>query len=260
MPSLTLKCPYGQNELVMSPTELLETYFYGIKIQDNDGKALSDTMIKFYIQAATEEVEQALDLKIIPQMIEEDQDFWLQDWKAWGFLKLTYPVRKPYKLQGFINDVKQIDYPPEWLSARKTTDGKLYFRNLYLVPTNGAATTNSVVFSGITPHLGFFGNKQIPQYWSARYCTGFEDTPKDLLNYIGKLASINIFHILGDIIIGAGIASQSIGIDSLSQSIATTSSATNAGYGARIVGYLRDMKLSWPIMKAFYKGFTMTSL
>jgi len=260
MPSLTLKCPYKQNELIMSPTELLETYFYGIKITDNDGKSMSDQMLKFYIQSATLEVEQALDLKIIPQIIQEDQDFWLQDYKSWGYVKFTYPIRKAFSLQGFINDVKQISYPTEWLSSRKTSDGKMYFRNLYMVPTNGAATTNSVVFSGITPHLGFFGNKMIPNYWNGIYCTGFDTAPKDLVNYIGKLAAINVFHILGDIIIGAGIASQSIGIDSLSQSISTTSSATNAGYGARITGYLRDLKQSWPMMKSYYKGFTMQSL
>ena len=260
MPSLTLKCTYRQNELVMSPTELLETYFYGIKITDNDGKAMSDSMLRFYIQSATEEVEKALDLKILPQVIKEDQDFWLQDWKAWGYIRFTYPVKKAFKLDGFINDVIQITYPTEWLSARATTDGNLYYRNMYLVPTNGAATTNSVVFSGITPHLGFFGNKQIPNYWKGTYCTGFDKTPKDLQNYIGKLAAINVFHILGDIIIGAGIASQSIGIDGLSQSISTTSSATNAGYGARITGYLADMKRQWPAIKAFYKGFTMTAL
>jgi len=259
MPSITLKCPYGQNEMVMSPTEMLETYFYGIDICKN-GKVISNEMMKMYLQAATEEVEKALDIKIVPQIVAEDQDFWLNDWKAWGYIKMTYPIRKAHELKGFINDVQQIVYPQEWLSSRRTSDGELYFRNLYLVPTNGAATTNAVVFSGITPHLGFFGNKQIPNYWRAQYCTGFDKVPKDLLNFIGKMAAINLFHILGDIILGAGIASQSIGIDSLSQSIATTSSATNAGYGARVTGYLKDMKASWPNLKSYYKGFTMTSL
>jgi hypothetical protein len=244
----------------MSAAEMLETYFYGIKLTAQDGKVISDQMLDFYLDAATEEVEKVLDIKIIPQIIEEDKDFWLQDWKAWGYIRLTYPIKEAYSLKGFINDVKQIEYPSEWLSSRKTSTGDLYLRNLYLVPTNGAATTNSAVFSGITPHLGFFGNQQIPNYWRAIYCTGFSKTPKDLLNFIGKLAAINVFHILGDIILGAGIASQSIGIDGLSQSIATTSSATNAGYGARVSGYLADAKLAWPRLKAFYKGFEMTSM
>jgi hypothetical protein len=244
----------------MSPEEMLETYFYGIKLTAQDGKVISNEMMRFYMISATEEVENMLDIKLLPQIIDEQHDFWLDEWKAWGYIKVSFPIKKAQKLTGFINDIKQIDYPSEWLSSRKTNDGKMYYRNLYIVPTNGTATTNSVIASGITPHLGFFGNKQIPNYWNTVYCTGFDTVPKDLMNFIGKLASINVFHILGDIILGAGIASQSIGIDGLSQSISTTSSATNAGYGARVQGYLADLKLQLPRLKAFYKGFNMTSL
>jgi len=77
---------------------------------------------------------------------------------------------------------------------------------------------------------------------------------------IGKLAAINIFHQLGDIILGAGIASQSLGIDGLSQSISTTSSATNAGYGARITGYLADLKQARVDLKNKYDGNALTVL
>ena len=244
----------------MSPTEMLETYFYGIKLTAQDGKIISEEMMKFYLQAALEEVENSLDIKMIPQIISEDKDFQFNDYMAWGYMVMTYPIVEGFKLEGYINDVIQIEYPKEWLSVKQTNDKKNFSRNLHLVPTNGTATSNSVVFSGITPHLGFFGNKQIPNYWRPQYCTGFHKLPFDLLNFIGKMASINVFHILGDIILGAGIASQSIGIDSLSQSISTTSSATNAGYGARVTGYIADMKMQWPKLKGFYKGFTMTSL
>ena len=259
MPQITLTSQFNQLKSIMSPVELLETYFYGIDICKT-GQVMSNEMLVMYIQSATEEVEKSLGIKLIPEVVEESLDFWLDDWRAWGYIKTTYPIKRPLELKGFINDVQQIQYPVEWLTSRKTSDGELYYRNLYLVPTSGSATTNSVVVSGITPHLGFYGNKHIPNYWRVKYCTGFDKLPKDLLNFIGKLASMNIFHILGDIILGAGIASQSIGIDSLSQSISTTSSATNAGYGARIQGYIADLKLSWPKIKSYYKGFTFTSM
>lgn len=259
MPSVTLQCPYGQNEMVMSPTEMLETYFYGIDIC-KDGKVISDEMMKFYLDSAQQEVERSLDIKLVPQIIAETQDFWLNDFKAWGYIRMTYPVKKAMKLDGFINDVQQIDYPSSWVSERETNDGYLYYRNVYLMPTNGTTDSSQAIFSGITPHLGFLGAQHIPHYWRAKYCTGFDKVPKDLLNFIGKLAAINLFHILGDIILGAGIASQSIGIDGLSQSIATTSSATNAGYGARVTGYLADLKRQWPMLKSNYKGFVTGSL
>lgn len=259
MPSLTLRAPYKRNQGVMSPSEMIETYFFGIDLCDPDGNKLSSDVIQLYLDSATEEVENYLDIKIQKQIIEEDLGFWLDDWKNWGYIRTSYPVVKPHSIEGFINDVRQITYPQSWLSARRTNDGKTYFRTLNLVPTNGTTNSNSQIYSGITPHLGFYGNKNIPNYWQVTYCTGFDKIPGDLLNVIGKLAAINVFHIMGDLILGAGIASQSIGIDGLSQSISTTSSATNAGYGARVQGYTADLKLQLPKLRAFYKGMNLTS-
>ena len=259
MPSLTLRAPYKRNQGVMSPSEMIETYFFGISLCDADGNKISSDVLQLYLESATEEIENYLDIKIQKQIIEEDLGFWLYDWKNWGYIRTSYPVVKPQLIEGFINDVRQITYPQSWLSARRTNDGKTYFRTVNLVPTNGTTGANSQIYSGITPHLGFYGNKNIPNYWQITYCTGFDKVPSDLLNAIGKLAAINVFHIMGDLILGAGIASQSIGIDGLSQSIATTSSATNAGYGARVSGYLADLKLSMPKLRAFYKGMNLTS-
>lgn len=255
----TFKIKYRKNTgLVMSPAELLEQYFYGTPIKEQDGREMSENTIRLYIDAAQKEIEKFLNLKLKPQIIEEEKDFYWLDFRQWGFMRMTYMVRFPLDLIGFISDQEQIRYPREWLSFRKTSDGELYHRNLYLVPGNNNVRTNAIVFSGVTPHLGFLGRHEIPNYWRVTYCTGFDKVPSDLVNFIGKLAAINIFHILGDLIIGAGIASQSIGIDGLSQSIATTSSATNAGYGARIIGYTNDLKLSLPKLDSYYKGPSMT--
>lgn len=56
------------------------------------------------------------------------------------------------------------------------------------------------------------------------------------------LSSILPLNIAGDLIAGAGVASQSISIDSLSQSLATTASATSAGYGARLIAFNDELK------------------
>jgi len=261
MPTLELKIPSEKNEgLVMSPSELLETYFFGIPNKAQDGRNMPSETITMYLEAAQEEVENWLNIKIQKQVIKESSDFWREEFKHWGYIRTAYPVVDPIKLQGFINDVQQIDYPSEWLSSRVNSDGRLFFRHIHLIPTISEAQQSSVIFSGITPHLGFFGHQNIPNYWRSTYCTGFDKVPSDLVNYIGKLAAINIFHIQGDLILGAGIASQSIGIDGLSQSISTTSSATNAGYGARIIGYLKDLKDAGPKLKAFYDGFELNAM
>ena len=257
MASQVFKIAVAKNEgLIISPAELLELYFFGIPMKTQDGKQMPEHVIKTYIKAAQEEIEAYLNIRLQKQIMHERRDFNREDYKDWGFIRLSYPVVSPVSLTGNINDVQQVNYPKAWLSARQTSDGFSYFRNLYLVPSG----TGAAQYSGITPHVGYFGARTIPQYWDAKYCTGFDTMPSDIINAVGKLASINMFHIMGDLILGAGIASQSIGIDGLSQSISTTSSATNAGYGARVTGYLTDLKTGLSRMKDKYDGFQMMSL
>lgn len=248
------------NNLPIGPTEVASLYFFGIPIVDTTGNTMSDNAIVFQIRQATEEVEGYLNCKLTKQVIQESQSYMLNDYKAWGYIPSSFPVICPVSLSGRLGTVEQVIWPSEWLSARKTNDGISFFRQAFMIPTSGAMKSNSIVYSGISPTLGWFGQSTIPNYWIFTYVTSFERIPEDILSAIGMLASIKIYHQLGDIILGAGIASQSIGIDGLSQSISTTSSATNAGYGARIIGYLADLKIGLPRLKAKYDGITITSL
>ena len=66
--------------------------------------------------------------------------------------------------------------------------------------------------------------------------------PSSIIQLVGIQAALQALNIAGDIIIGPGIASKSTSVDGLSQNINTTSSATNAGYGARVRQYEREYK------------------
>ena len=81
-----------------------------------------------------------------------------------------------------------------------------------------------------------------------------------LIKAVGLLTAITPLDIAGDLIAGAGIASFSVGVDGLSQSIGTTSSATNAGYGARIISYQKQLKELMHILKAKYKSINIFSV
>jgi hypothetical protein len=244
-------------DLVMSPQDLRDSYLFGVNIRDDTGHVISDESYRFYIKAAQREIENFLALRLQRQVIEESQDFVAEDWKNWGYVKCSYPISCPISLEGFLSTIKQITYPPQWLSVKKIDDNGLNHRNLSVVPAGDATThTQSIIYSGLIPQLGQMASKRIPNFWNIKYVTGFVKVPNDILNAIGQLASISLFHIAGDLIIGAGIASQSVGIDGLSQSISTTSSATNAGYGARITGYVSDLKHQLPRLKSYYRGFS----
>jgi len=261
MPTIVYSIKSEKNSgLPISATELASRYFFGIPIQDQSGTLMQSKDIEFFIKAAKEELEGFLNLKLTKQIIEESFDYYRDDYKYWGFMPVSYPCRKPFELIGLLGEIEQVKFPSDWLSVKRTNDGIGFSRDIKLVPTSGSANNQSTVYSGITPNVGWWGQRSIPNYWTAIYCTSLDRIPEDILDVIGKLASINVYHQLGDIILGAGIASQSIGIDGLSQSIATTSSATNAGYGARITGYLNDLKLALPKLKEKYDAWEMLSM
>lgn len=247
-------------ENIISPEELLDLYFYGVPIIDKFGNTFSRETIKTFISAAQQEVEKYLNIKLQKQIIEETRDYVFDDWVNWGYLRVSYPVTEIFSLIGYASSVQQMNIPIDWLSVRKDNQEQ-YFRQIHVVPIylkDIAALQGNSIYNGAIP-LGFYMNKSIPNYWEILYCTGFSKIPYDLLDFIGKMAAVNLFAIMGDLILGAGIANQSIGIDGISQSIGTTSSATNAGYGARIQGYLQDLKVGWPKIYNYYKGFTVSS-
>ena len=258
--SLNFKIKFGKNSgLVMSPAELLERYFFGISICTANGERLSNETILQKLRAAQSKLENYLQVKFQKQIQEEQKDFIRAEFQGWGFAKMQFPVRSVVVLEGFINSISQILYPSDWVSTNKPSDEKLLSRHIHIIPSGSdTALSNSVVYSGITPHLGFFGQSHIPNYWRCEYCTGFDNVPDDIADVIGKIASQQLFAILGDILLGAGIASQSVGFDGLTQSIATTQSAENSAFSARVRQYENELKKELPALREYYKGISWT--
>lgn len=253
-------------DLIMTPQQLRDTYMWGVQVKNAEGVELGDDVYKFYLEAAQQEIEDYFNIKLKRQVIQETRDYIWDDYASYGFVRCSYPVCRAFYLKGMFGEAEQIVYPPEWLSTKRSNEvPEMYFRNVYLIPNVGGYTNNGthsgVTFNGIFgANLLWRSKTWIPNYWHIRYVTGFSKVPMDIMNLMGKMASINLFHIAGDLILGAGIASFSLGIDGLSQSISSTSSATNAGYGARVLGYLDDIKRLLPVLENKYRGFTVSVL
>ena len=253
-------------DLLFTPQQLRERYLWGVSVRDNNGNELPESVYEFAIKSAQQELEDYLNLKLTRQVIVETRDYNYDDYKNWGYIRVSYPVCRAFYLKGMFGETEQISYLPEWLSTKRSNEvPEMFYRNIYLIPNVGGYTQQGnhagVTFNGIFgANLLWRSRTWIPNYWKVRYVTGFSVVPADLLNFIGKLAAIDIFGIGGDLILGAGIASYSLGIDGLSQSISSTSSATNAGYGARILQYRDDLKALLPKLEAKYKGFSVSVL
>jgi hypothetical protein len=265
MPQISLIAKYKKNGgIIISPFEVDAMYFYGSQFYSKDGTALSVEVKRTYIQAAQQEIEKYLNIKFVPELITETVSYYRDDyWQQFPIIKTNYPINTPLTLVGMVNKIEQIVYPQQWLFTSKSSEGVMT-RRLNVVPNGsvGAMGNADVILTGISSNIGLQSWKNIPEYWQVQYVSGWnrKDLPMDLVNLVGKFASIGIFNIFGDLIIGAGIASQSISIDSLSQSISTTSSAENSGFSSRIIMYQKEIKTSLERLKNIYKGFSFTVL
>lgn len=259
MPKFSLNIEFNKNGgLVMSPSNLQNLYLAGIPLCYPNGGKVSQELIKQKLLSAQKYIENFLSIKLNKQIIEEEQDFNRQEFTSWGYIRTVFPINHAKKLEGRINNISQITYPESWLSVKDSTD-TTSFRNLHIIPnTKGAAEQNqySVVYSGISPTVGYFGAQSIPNYWRVTYCTGWdiEDLPYDILDVIGKIAAIQVLAITGDLIFGAGVGNQSISIDGISQTYSTTKGGGKGAFAGRIEQYKNELEQSLRDLKAEYVG------
>lgn len=242
---------FNRTESLLTVAEFKKRYFHGVQILDGDGNELPDDAYGTYINQAISWLELELDIDIIPTPRVERKDFLRVDYNNWAYLRLNhYPVIEvtEWKAQ-YPNNENLLIYPKEWYRLYKETG------ELQLVPTGGSVSNFFINGNGgYLPHM--FSVNHVPQMFEITYTSGFEhDSIPYLLNkLIGMKAAIDAFNIAGDLITGAGIAGYSLSVDGLSQSVDTTSSATNAGYGARIIQYEKQIKNDLKTARKYFKG------
>lgn len=263
MPTVTvnLSIKYSKNMAnILTPRDLRDLYFHGIDTVAKDGTVLQEHVYDAFIASAQLEVEKYLGIKLVKQVVKENHHYHGSDWQNWGLIQTSLPVNEVASLAGYYGKQKNIEVPIEWLQSKKSSDD-LYHRSVWLVPNGVGNMQSSSSFSGtIMPFNNISYNSSVPNFWELTYVTGFEKIPMDLYNMIGMLASVNIFNILGDLVLGVGIASQSIGLDGLSQSIVSSSSAENSSYGSRITTYWKQMQITMPRLREYYKGIAFTCM
>lgn len=263
MPNLNYTLPYQINSnLAISANELRDIYLFGINFTDEFGNPYSDQNLEYHILNAQESLEDLLNIKFKPQVIQETLNYDMRRYGQWCYLRTSYPVRKGFSLKGYVGTTSQINYPASWLTSRRTNDPIGWERQLNLVPSgqDSVSFSEQAIFS--TSYMGaFYGSTDIPEYFEVTYTTGFDVLPRDILDTVGKIASIGALNVMGDIgSLGSGIASKSISIDGLSQSQSSTASATSAANTARILQYKKELDSELKDLKGKYRGIGFTSL
>jgi hypothetical protein len=179
------------------------------------------------------------------------------EYKDFAFLQLKqYPILSVERVAiRYPTSTSDVVFPNEWIQMQKAHG------QIHLIPTSGSISNILMGTGGDYLNFVWRGWTFMPNLWHIDYTAGFATgtVPEDIIGVIGKMACFYPLNIAGDLVGGIAIASKSIGIDGLSQSINTTSSAENAGYSARLRQYERELKIEVPRLIAFYKGLRMTT-
>lgn len=274
--------PIPIDEYPITPIQLIQRYMGGVNLRPG-GCPYPDELFDFAIRAATEETERFLGIVILPRtfyggepgdvaqmnLLSTEQNengiygAERQDWipyNQYQRMRLNWrpligvPTRVRLVLPGApLTNLPEI--PPDWISVR---DGNA--ASIDIVPGSivGGFYYNGF-FAGTQTMWGAWWNNRIPNLMRVDYRAGFLPgcVPYAIQDVIGMWASMFILNPAGDQIAGPGVASASLSLGGLSQAISTTASATNAGYGARIIQYLKQIDRLTKQMRNDYLGFNL---
>ena len=222
----------------ITPQFLRDNYLFGIPLEDMYGNKMKDSMLQHYINSAIQYTQRMLQIQIEPtNVVNEVHDYYDSDFNNWSYLQVyKRPIISVQSMNMFLADQLMFNIPTAWIQPYPITG------QLQIFPTSG--TTGNIILTNDGSFLPMITGmwKYAPSMWQITYQAGFEDVPEDIIEFVMKRASIGVLQVWGDLIIGAGIANETISIDGLSQSIGTTQSPEFTGAGARIKNYQDDMK------------------
>jgi len=281
-PDLTANGNWGA---IITPDELRYVYAFGNDLVAPNAQVITDDTLKWYIDNAVQNVERDLKIKLLKRIykyrpgygetrngltgdegidyeFEEAYDFNRKEYQNYIYIKLR---RRPLlSLDSVIfKDVagNQLIDITQWVKPNYEKGSLEFFPNqgsLDALPIYLGQT-----FFGVTSFGA--GVRNYPDAFHVDYTAGFTNVLTfrkkwgELINVVGKLAAINLLADYGD---GraAAIASSSIGLAGISESYATTMSATSAMFGARILRFWDDLKIFYKNNKDKYSGILIAAL
>jgi hypothetical protein len=167
----------------------------------------------------------------------------------WINFQLPYkPLIRFNSLYGIVSSARVLDMNLEWVKTHERSGF------VELMPFNQSSAFN---FLGLSWVQSIRGAIDLPNFWNFEALCGFRDLPPILLEIIAKKAAIDILTFVGTAK-RAGIASQSISRDGVSESVSYTASATSTIYSATIGEYKKFIEENIRHFKGAFSGVRMT--
>lgn len=235
--------------------ETIKAYMFGVKVKDPEtGEELGDKFYNHVIETAISKAEKMLDIAILPRVIKgEHHDYHSSDFNSFMYTHVfKRPIIQAEGLRLEINGQSMMNYPSNWWKVYHLA-GHL---ELYPTALMQAGFANGPIFPGYMQTAGMpnsNGRTTAPQMIHVDYIAGLLprknsgftnewECPADLEQLVIKIAMKEIFQVWGNLVIGPGIASQSLNVDGVSESIVTTQTAMYAGASAQINQADKDIK------------------
>lgn len=220
---------------------LKENYLTGFTFTGSDNQELPPSFFEEKLANAIARLEDITHIDVLQREIcGEKHDYITTDYLNYAFMQLyRVPAQSVSEVRAVYPTGQTIQvFPQEWV--------RLYVEHsqFHLVPTSGSLA--QVLLGGGNGYLPFIfaGLSYLPQLWEVDYVSGFatDAIPRDIVSAICKLASIEVLQIMSDLLGPLGIASSSLGIDGMSQSISRQLPA----FKARIDAYKVDLGIPGP--------------
>ena len=245
-----------------TPYYLRQKQMFGLPAIDGDGRLYLDSAFQAAIDAAVSRVERECDMTIgrryvsslpgatapggLELMTEAGYDYDPNRISSnYSFLRLRHkPVHRLDSLELWLGNYSMVQIPTTYYMLHPSMgDVQLVANAIQSLSINGLAF----------PLLaGRPSGQNVPHLWRASYEAG-QDVTADLFDVVSWIATQQLLIPLSDSVI-AGIASQSVSLDGVSESVATTSSATNSTYGAAILEYEKRIKAWFKDVAPSYRG------
>lgn len=248
--------PNLQVDTIITAQELKDNFLFGIPLTSPlTGQTLSDDAIQFHLDAATAWLERYLQVDIKQKYYSQERhDYVRSEYFNWGYIKLNhYPILKILQfLVIYPNTGQSTAFPLQWIQ----TDAEGLTGVIQVVPGVGSASSFIIGQGSTLLPLLFNSNEYLPDLFKVSYLAGFPNgkTPDNIIQVIGKKASIDIMTQLSNAILVNGLTHQSISIDGVSQS----TSKIPFIFEKQIMLYRKQIEEEVSQLRSFYCSPRMT--
>lgn len=284
-PDLTSNYYYPGWGKLLTPQEVRYLLFFGNDVAAKNGDYFTEDMFQWYIDTAIAVIENDLNVKITPKVFRHRPYPMIDPATGQHNTRTDFDAAKERYEWIDLLDYDFQEYQ-NFVYARLNHAPLIKVLKWQLVSTNGGIAIDLIKHARPNfetgsleayPTSGYLGQvpfmspnvvgpgvnaRRYPDAFAIDYIAGFEradKVPTELRQFVMAVAGIMILTDVGDGL-AAAIASSSISLSGISESISTTQSATAGFFGSRISDYMKYIKFFYSKYRNRYGGVKFAAL